>query len=57
MKLYVKKVWSYNPTKYKYIPLEKAIKGYDDYLNYYRENTYRDLKFIKSFDRWLRTEI
>jgi len=49
MKLYVKKVWSLNPTKYKYVELEQALFEHYKWIN---ENGGR-----KTFTEWLCTEI
>ena len=70
MKLYVKKIWTLNPTGYKYVPLEKALTQYDEWLknlvklyNYqnYKHHKIRYKEFIKtppkSFEEWLKTEI
>lgn len=46
--LYVKKVWSYNPTQYKYITLKTAVKQYNDYFQVTKD---------KTFIQWLKTEI
>ena len=32
MKLYVKKIWTLNPIGYKYVPLEKAIADYEEWI-------------------------
>lgn len=59
MKLYVKKIWTYNPNKYKFVSLEKALAWYQTYLDnlitcvsYYQKN-----QLGKTFDQWLKTEI
>jgi hypothetical protein len=56
--MYVKKIWSLNPTKYKYITIEKAIKGYENYIIGYIKSLYfnKDKK-PKTFKSWLTTEI
>jgi hypothetical protein len=56
MKLYVKKVWSYNPTQYEYVTLEKAHEKYNDYvISCYKSSIASRLP--KSFEQWLKTEI
>ena len=58
MTLYVKKIWSTGPKEYKYVKLDLALKLYDIYLNYYRHvNKAGEGKSIKSFEKWLSTEI
>jgi hypothetical protein len=54
MKLYVKKLWSLCPDKYKYITLEKGLIGYKNYLK--QEPNKYTTKY-KSFEDWLATEI
>lgn len=49
MKLYVKKITSLNPTKYKFIELEKAQH------EYYKWTLEFGVK--KTFPQWLNTEI
>ena len=49
MKLYVKKIWSLNPTKYKYIELEKAQFEHYKWV--------KDYGGTKTFNEWLNTEI
>jgi hypothetical protein len=56
MKLYVKKVWSYNPTKYKYITLEKAQEDYLKYTILYFGGGHKS-EYYKDFEKWLKTEI
>lgn len=54
--LYVKKIWSLNPTKYKYMTLEKATKEYNEYLgNWQGYILYKSNP--KTFKNWLQTEI
>jgi hypothetical protein len=48
--LYVKKLWSLSPDKYKYIKLDEAIDSYRKYL-------YICGKKYKEFKPWLETEI
>lgn len=56
--LYVKKVWSYNPKKYKYISYQKALDLYDEYISHCLKSGYQSLQTrIKSFEDWLKTEI
>ncbi|MFA5790709.1 MAG: hypothetical protein WC976_06585 [Caldisericia bacterium] len=55
--VYVKKIWSLNPTKHKFIPLPEALKKYDEYLTVFVESRVRDLTEWKSFEDWLATEI
>ena len=65
MKFYVKKIWSLNPKKHKYITLEKAQKEYQEWLTYTAANSELALKariiapkeFHKPFELWLKTEI
>lgn len=60
MKLYVKKIWSQSPTKYKYISLEEAQKEYNLWLYHITDIiTYgTDMQdYFKTFDQWLKTEI
>lgn len=56
MKLYVKKIWSTNPNKYKYVELEKATEEYSIYTLSVQTNFYFRVK-IKTFSHWLRSEI
>jgi hypothetical protein len=49
--LYVKKLWSENPTKHTYITLDKAHEQYACYVARVK------ILPLKSFNRWLRTEI
>lgn len=56
MKLYVKKIWSTNPNKYKYMELEKATEEYGQYALSVQDNPFFRIK-IKTFSYWLRTEI
>lgn len=51
MQLYVKKVWSLNPTQYEYLSIEKALIKYDDYIVAMLGQE------AKSFKKWLKTEI
>ena len=57
MILYVKKVWTWNPTGYKYIPIEKALKKYKEYTLNCIESKYVGPDEIKTFQNWLKTEI
>jgi len=54
MKIYVKKIWSWNPKRMKLITLNKALRLYDVYLDYFRNRKDND---FKSFKEWLSTEI
>jgi hypothetical protein len=54
MKLYVKKLWSLSPDKYKFITLEKATSEYRKYLTT-PQSIYSTKN--KSFENWLATEI
>lgn len=49
MRLFARKVTSLNPDRYKYTPVENALKSYQDYLKH--------AGAYKSFDKWLSTEI
>jgi hypothetical protein len=49
MLLYVKKIWSLNPDKYKFVELEKAIF---EHYKWVREDG-----GDKTFKEWLKTEI
>jgi hypothetical protein len=51
MQLYVKKLTSLNPRKYKFISLSNAVRGYTDYAK-----EYKGIK-LKDFTNWLNTEI
>ena len=55
MKLYIKKVWSWNPTKYKYMGLNEAKKAYQDYFDHCNKNHPKEP--LKSFEDWRTTEI
>lgn len=61
MTFYVKKIWSLNPSLYKYISIKKAIKLYEDYLKScaisIKRNKYKYKFTFKSFKDWLVTEI
>lgn len=51
---YLRKVRSWSPKKYKYIPYGKALKEYDLYLEtIFKSGT----DHIKTFEEWLKTEI
>lgn len=50
MTLYIKKLWSLNPTKYKFIPLKKALEEYHIYVQFCKTG-------IKTFEQWRTTEI
>lgn len=56
---YVKKIVSWNPDEYKYIPLDMALKAYDDYLHTLFAHVIQGHGFtsLKSFEIWLETEI
>lgn len=53
--IYVKKIWSLNPTKYKFILLFEALKKYDEYLANFKKPEHSS--DWKSFEDWLTTEI
>lgn len=53
-KLFVKKIWSLNPSKYKFMPLDRATDDYSRYVASCIDAGYREWK---TFDQWLRTEI
>ena len=61
MTLYVKKLWSLNPTKSKYIPLEQAVKEHAEYCRHFMEAVRRERtpnkEKPKSLTEWLKTEI
>lgn len=50
---YVEKIWSLNPTKHKFIPLDLALRAYRSYFMYCANTN----SPVKSFDIWLKTEI
>ncbi len=57
--LYVKKLCSLNPIKYKFIHIERALFDYDIYLRNWVDS-YKDgrvERYQKSFNSWLETEI
>lgn len=51
MQLYVKKLTSLNPRKYKFIALSNAVRGYTAYAS-----NYTGIR-LKDFTNWLNTEI
>ena len=53
-KLYVKKLWSLNPNKYKYIRLDLAMEKYSRYVVSCIDAGYKEWK---PFQKWLSTEI
>ena len=59
MKLYVKKLSSLNPTKYKNISIDEAIKGYEEYVFMFINSKFTDLEDDKpkNFREWRTTEI
>ena len=59
MKFYVKKIWSLNPTKYKYVEFSKAHKEYTSWFAYValKRPEYKYVEPIKTFEEWLKTEI
>lgn len=54
--LYVKKIVSVNPTRYKHIALNKALKKYHNYFVSCLNSPYKTKK-PKDFSMWLKTEI
>ena len=54
---YVKKIWSLNPTKYKFIQAPEALKKYDEYLTAFVKSPVSHSSNWKSFENWLETEI
>lgn len=54
--MYVKKVWSYNPTKYKFISMETAMLNYQEYLAYF-DKGWKQKDAPKTFYNWLVSEI
>jgi len=56
MKLYVKKIWSLNPTKFKYISLETALFNYEHYLTFF-DKGWKQKEAPKRFEEWLKSEI
>ena len=48
--LYVKKVWSWNPTRYEYITLEKADKLYREYVKNCRGGTQDYADFVNNYE-------
>jgi len=58
MNTYVKKVWSWNPTQYKFVRLETALGNYESYIVSVIESGINNKKYYpKTFDAWLKTEI
>lgn len=64
--LYIKKLYSLNPTKYKNISLEQGLADYHIYCEYFilslqRRSVVYDItgKYdrLKTFRQWLKTEI
>jgi hypothetical protein len=60
----VKKLWSDNPEKYKYIPTSNAIEQYYDYIKMFtvqykidNPKHYPITGYPKTFRDWLNTEI
>lgn len=56
MTFYVKKICSLHPTRYKYISLPIALAEYREYCMYWEKAHYDDIE-LKTFDKWLKTEI
>lgn len=55
---YVKKIYSLNPTKYKYITFRQAEKDYYFYVQCFIGAVQKGTKLnLKTFTQWLRTEI
>ncbi len=50
--IYIKKIWSLTPFKYKYITLDNALDMYHEYITQHK--TTDD---IKTFKNWCLTEI
>lgn len=57
MKLYIKKIWSLSPTKYRHEPLEKMLKAYYEYCIAVMTSDYQDEFMLKTFEQWRTTEI
>lgn len=59
MNLYIKKIWSLNPTLYKFIKYEKAIDSYSEWLDVViqSQNFLKPDTHIKTFEEWCKTEI
>jgi len=66
MKIYVKKIYSLSPDKYKYINLDTVLKEYSKYLNAILDSyillvdkrlPIGEVEKIKSVPEWLETEI
>ena len=59
MKYYIKKLWSLNPDKHKFITLEAGQRQYNEYVKSWVQSkiqlggTYP----LKSFEEWAETEI
>lgn len=56
MKLFVKRICSLNPKKYKFVRLETAIGQYESYLTYFSRG-WKKGDEPKTFENWLKTEI
>lgn len=56
MTLYIKKLWSLNPTKCKFIPLEEALEDYSYYIRACIKINMPEIE-IKTFKQWRTTEI
>lgn len=54
MTLYVKKLYSLNPDKYKYIRIETATDNYSRYVANCIDTGHNEWK---TFEQWLKTEI
>lgn len=52
--MFVKKIWSFNPSKYKFVALDTALEYYSRYVAMCIDTKHTSWK---SFDQWLRTEI
>lgn len=59
VQIYVRKIWSRDPVKYKFIKLEEAIQKYAEYAYYCHQDEEFGDRFndIKTFKEWLKTEI
>ena len=60
--MYVRKLWSLNPVKFKHIRLDTAISKYESYIVAYLESPYlknyiKKKEYPKTFKEWLRGEI
>lgn len=55
--VYVRKITSRNPSVYKFIKVEDAIRGYGLYCWNWGNDGTKLFREIKSYKEWLRTEI